>query len=999
MTAAQQRSTSTTSSGLTASGRWLNDKTQALIAAARASDSALFFQIAEQVAAKTLDAGQVFGIASDYAAQRHQWEKAVYFATLQRQASPSDTRKGTHLVRMLQKARSPDLARIVAEQMLRESPDALERSSLLIELSAESGDFERLKNDVASVLNNPASANPAVYETIAQLLINARALDIAGDVLLEAAKLFGPSANLARQRAMLAFRCGDLDDAEKRFQQLADADANVARTAMVMRARIAIERGDSDQAELLFTDILTQEPTNTDAIQYVVRHKIRRGALTEAEAALSHYKNAAGDDATSLWLEAIISVAQRDLVTAFAMGARALMRFPNDPRLALRISDLHADNGDWQTASQLIDKALDKFPEDFALLGRKLRAAEILGSPLEGRLKVTEKALLLNNTDENMLRTKANLLGRMGDRTGAVATAQYALQFHPKQLLLWRISIAGLINLSEREAADAQIESARAVFSADSTADRVALAEILEVGERPEQALGIAKSIVETEPDNEQAHLIAARITTSTGHYRDALPHLSVLQARAVRSGPDVNLRARVASAIRYVDDWPLVDAPQDIFPDAIIARIANNAPIHPWHECNPLIIHVTASMGAGGAERQVALTLRGQAARRATGGMEPILIAGDLNPVTSRDFFMPGVLAAGVETVDLSNERAKGSIRDFVANDPMQRQNIAILSALPPEMGAIALPLYVELVRRQPRVVHLWQDTTAIAGAMAACFAGVPRIVLGTRSTKPVERQRLRPWLSNGYHALLKRPGVVMINNSHNGARDYEGWLDLAAGTITPIYNGYEFEDMRKNVTPKHTLAIKSLINARPSDPVFGGVMRLSFEKRPELWTATAIELSKQIPQLKSVLVGDGPMRDQLQAMIASEGLTDRILLVGRQSPVEPWMSAMTLLFLSSLTEGLPNVLIEAQALGVPVASMRIGGAPETMVEGKTGLLFDQPSPLDLAGKIAPLLLDGALRGQLEDAAKRWTEAQFSASRMLDSLDELYSAGQGQQS
>jgi hypothetical protein len=53
----------------------------------------------------------------------------------------------------------------------------------------------------------------------------------------------------------------------------------------------------------------------------------------------------------------------------------------------------------------------------------------------------------------------------------------------------------------------------------------------------------------------------------------------------------------------------------------------------------------------------------------------------------------------------------------------------------------------------------------------------------------------------------------------------------------------------------------------------------------------------------------------------------------------------------------------------------------------------------LDLAGKIAPLLLDGALRGQLEDAAKRWTEAQFSASRMLDSLDELYSAGQGQQS
>ncbi len=998
MTAVQRRSSTSSNSSRPASSGWLNEKTQALIAAARASDSALFFQIAEQVATKTLDAAHIFGIASGYAEQRHQWEKAVYFATLQRQASPRDVGKGTHLVRMLQKARAPDLARIVAEQMVQEAPDAVDRSLLLIEVSAASGDFDRLEKDVASALNNPALANPGAYETIAQLLVNARALDIADQVLQDAATLFEPTLGLERQRAMLAFRRGNFDDAEQRWLNIGEVDANSTRTATIMRARIAVERGDPDQAELLYTEILSQEPANSDAIQYVVRHRIRRGALTEAEAALSHYKNAAGEDATSMWLEASILVARGDQVAAFAQGARALNRFPSDPRLALRVADLNSDNGDWQTANQLIDQALEKFPEDFALLGRKLRAAEMLASPLRDRLAVTERALSLSNSDENMLRAKANLLGRMGDRSGAVATGQFALQFHPRQVQFWRIAIAGLLNLSEREEAAVQVEHACAIFSENSTADRIALAEILEVGERPEQALSVCQTVVEAEPENEQAHLIAARITIATGHYRDASPHLAALQMSATRSGPDATLRARVATAIRYVDDHPLPDAPADIFPDAIITRIAQNAPTRLWQDCTPQIVHVTASMGAGGAERQVALTLRGQAARHANGGMEPILIVGDLNPATARDFFLPEVLAAGIETVDLAKLRAAGCIRDLVANDSSQRQNIAILSALPPEMGAIALPLYTELVRRQPRVVHLWQDTTAIAGAMAACLAGVPRIILGTRSTKPVERQRLRPWLSNGYHALLKRPGTVMINNSRNGARDYEGWLDLAAGTITPIYNGYEFDGMRKNVTPQRTLAIRTLIDAGPSVPVFGGVMRLSFEKRPALWTATAIELSKQIPQLKSVLIGDGPMRDQLVAMIAAQGLSERILLVGRQSPVEPWMSAMSLLFLSSLTEGLPNVLIEAQALGVPVASMRIGGAPETMVEGKTGLLFDQPSPSELARQIAPLLLDQALRSQFEDEARRWTETQFSASRMLDQLDDLYSAEQGLQ-
>src|SRR5262249_13900190 len=153
----------------------------------------------------------------------------------------------------------------------------------------------------------------------------------------------------------------------------------------------------------------------------------------------------------------------------------------------------------------------------------------------------------------------------------------------------------------------------------------------------------------------------------------------------------------------------------------------------------------------------------------------------------------------------------------------------------------------------------------------------------------------------------------------------------------------------------------------------------RCSFEKRPELWTRVAMELARGDSRVFAVLVGEGPMRTELEAEVEREGLSDRFRFVGRQSPIEPWMSAMDVLFLSSLTEGLPNVLIEAQSLGVPVASMRIGGAPETVDDGNTGLLIDEGDPRDIADNIAPLLSDANKRRSFGAAGMKWTERMFS--------------------
>jgi glycosyltransferase involved in cell wall biosynthesis len=132
--------------------------------------------------------------------------------------------------------------------------------------------------------------------------------------------------------------------------------------------------------------------------------------------------------------------------------------------------------------------------------------------------------------------------------------------------------------------------------------------------------------------------------------------------------------------------------------------------------------------------------------------------------------------------------------------------------------------------------------------------------------------------------------------------------------------------------------------------------------------------------------------MRGALEERVAAEGMSARIRFVGRQAPVEPWMAAMDILFLSSLTEGLPNVLIEAQALGVAAATMRVGGAPETVQENITAVVIDNGPIGAIADTLRPLTRDAAMRRRYGEAGMAWTGETFGLDATLDRLHEIYS-------
>jgi hypothetical protein len=160
---------------------------------------------------------------------------------------------------------------------------------------------------------------------------------------------------------------------------------------------------------------------------------------------------------------------------------------------------------------------------------------------------------------------------------------------------------------------------------------------------------------------------------------------------------------------------------------------------------------------------------------------------------------------------------------------------------------------LFAEFVRLRPQIVHLWQDRTNLVGSVAAALAGVPKILLSARSTRPRTRQRYRNYMQRGYRALLTLPEIVLSNNSQAGARDYADWLGVPAESIEVIWNGFDFDTLLDPANVRLAAEMRAAAGI-PSDAfVVGGVFRIAQVKRPILWAETAARVLQHFPMFIS--------------------------------------------------------------------------------------------------------------------------------------------------
>ena len=215
-----------------------------------------------------------------------------------------------------------------------------------------------------------------------------------------------------------------------------------------------------------------------------------------------------------------------------------------------------------------------------------------------------------------------------------------------------------------------------------------------------------------------------------------------------------------------------------------------------------------------------------------------------------------------------------------------------------------------------------------------------------------------------------------------------------LAAGVnkskLVLLENGIDTEEYTRR---KSTSEAKAALNLSSDRLHVGAVGRLEPEKAFDLLIRAVHELNVAGVGVNLTIVGEGHDRPRLEALIAELKLSERVQIVGWQSDVRRWFEAMDVFALSSRREGLPNVLLEAMALGVPCVATRIAGIPRLIADGESGRLIPPDDLPALVAALREVLTSEATREQYRTAGRATIEARYSFATRMQVLKEEYDA------
>lgn len=229
--------------------------------------------------------------------------------------------------------------------------------------------------------------------------------------------------------------------------------------------------------------------------------------------------------------------------------------------------------------------------------------------------------------------------------------------------------------------------------------------------------------------------------------------------------------------------------------------------------------------------------------------------------------------------------------------------------------------------------------------------------------------------------------------------SRDIATWLHEKIGVsrprITQIYNGVDVGRFNPEDPAAADLPWRSC-GDRPS-VVIGTVARLDPVKNHlvlvEAFRRVVAGTAAAGIDLRLVIVGEGPMRAQIESCAHAAGVADRIWLTGARDDVPELMRAMDVFVLPSLNEGISNTLLEAMASGLPVVASRVGGNPEIVADGRCGTLYEPKESTALAAALHDYVLHRSRRAEAGRASRAHVVEHFSLQSMVRRYAAAYDA------
>ena len=891
------------------------------------------------------------------------------------------------------RAGEPEMAWRFAEAAREAAPDDPAAWSLGVQLCARLEDLPRLRKLVGNLPEAMNQPRVLLALTDAHVTLGDRTGARRWAERTLAAAPDSPDAKLRMARLLYGAR--EIEAAEKLWTDLLDAPADRVRPfePRIFLARCAVYRNDFDAGVDYYREAVALNPKHLDSRDALISLLLRQGDVYEADRENGEIRKLFPDEPRWAFNHLLVAYKLGEALDITERYAEARQQLRGNRDGLVRLGRIIESQRDAELALEHWSGLAADYPRDPTIRYHEIVQLFAQGGSLERLTDLTYELLDISPDHEGGLQYLALLSQRLGRLEEADAACRRGLELYPANIAFWTGHASTLMTADKVPEAQALLDQARHHIPEDTAHGLADLARLAELVEVPDEAQDMLERATALAPEDINIRRRAIRFNLNRGAYGRVWEQAGATRALVMTDDLVNTALSQSAAMLGAIhDDWPRTPPAayrDNLVPDDLFGRICRTPWPRPQGEAGGVMM-VTSTLGSGGSERQVMYSMRGLA--EADHGLPAVeLAARSLDRYHRHDFFLPLVEETGLPVIDLSESELFDHIRALGGGVVPHREAVRLAGALPPELQVVTLPLLGVFLERRPDIVHLWQDAINIAGGIAALLAGVPKIIMGTRSTRPDSRRRLRRYLLPGYREMLKLPQVTMVNNSHNGARDYEDWIGLSEGEVAVIHNGFDVDQLRRSAETHPVHAEAEALGIPKDAVVMGGVMRFSEEKRPGLFVDVAVELARRMPEAHFLLIGDGPLRPELVRLVRERGLSDRIHLPGAKRPIEPWMRLMSLLFLTSRMEGLPNVLIEAQLLGVPVAATDVGGAKETMVPDTTGILIDSGDPQVLADRIEGLLGDPDRLAAMAEEAGRWAPDSFGLDAMTQATLSIY--------
>jgi glycosyltransferase involved in cell wall biosynthesis len=410
--------------------------------------------------------------------------------------------------------------------------------------------------------------------------------------------------------------------------------------------------------------------------------------------------------------------------------------------------------------------------------------------------------------------------------------------------------------------------------------------------------------------------------------------------------------------------------------PESVFALVAAEKPAAPETGTGRGLAMIAHSLTAGGAERIVAILYRHLREGGLFDWVKLYLL--NLSEADGSDFYLPltGIDRAQVVLLD----------RGCKVEEPFD--------FLPVDTARTAQAIYNRLEADKPAIVHVSLEPLTLTAGLAALKAQVPRIVLHTHNMRPTDLYPDAPqpprW-RDCYRAMLARDEVRLVGCAKAAMEDYADWIGLETmDKLHTVYNGLNFDQFQPAADADVPARLRAAFGIAPDAPVIGTAFKFREEKRPALWVEAALKVRDARPDVRFVMFGDGALLEPVKALVASKGAGASFVFPGLVPDLYRFLPMLDLFMLCSSSEALPNVLLEAQASGVPVVAYHVGGIGETMIDGETGILVCEDGADALAQALLRAIGDPDWRKRAACAGAAFVRERFSTERMTSSLTDV---------